>query len=646
MYLQIIINVAIHGFFYFNPRVMKKYILLLTLILIVGDVFSQDNILIPSVSSEGKWGAKNISNEVVVDFKYDKVSFYSFGYYLVEDNGKKGLIDSDGNLVLHVRYDAVRPIDSSRFIVHLNGKKGLFTKHDKEIIPIEFKTVLSRIGRNEIVVSKEAKYSLFSSSGEQLIPFEYDNISFYGDKYFLLRKGRKFAVSMANSLVTKSDFYDDVVRKEDFLFVRNNNKWGVLDKDLQIVIKPKYNDVKLIASDNFFLVQKGEKFALFNLEGDKISRYKFNSPIYNFDNNVCWYKEDGIWLRYDFASRISEDVGVSRIVDSLNGYIRVVRNNFVELVNRDEETLFSGKYQNIIPLNHNLFKVQYQRKWGVVNSYDEVLLDIKYEEIIFNTKRKESRTDNYRFDFEKKEEASVLYPETFTVKLDGKYGVYSLAGNELVPTDYQEVEVSVYNQLIRVKYKTGYNVYNREGTKLLENDYKVIDWNENQKYLTLNAGVDSVLAISDTLGNIIKLKGIDIFNWSLKQGKFFYNRDGFKGLLDVNLNKIIDFEYSKLYDLDERYFVGEANSNIYLFDINGENIFDGEIKSYEPIYVDNQTFFVVLSEKQYGVIDGSGTTIIPFEFSRIFFDKKHNLFRVEQNSKFKGYYNLTGEKFF
>lgn len=621
---------------------MKNISFLVSFILISMSLFAQESVLVPS-KNNNVWGAIDLEHNEVIPFSYNMVSFYSNGYYLVENNGKKGLYNSLGKQILQGVYDAIKPIGENRFQVFQNYKTGVVGLFDKVIIPIEFNTIISKKGKKDFIVVQGGKYAIFNSVGYNLTPFHFDNISFYGEKYFLYKKDGQFAVHKGAALLSDLEFYDDVVRQGKFFLVRDGSSWGTLDSNCELIIKVKNDAISLYGNDQFFKVKNNEGYAFFDLNGKRLTRYKFSNPVYYFDNNVLWYKVDD-WFRYDFVTKKNKPLSITRIIDVVKGYTRVVNNNFVELVDSGESTLFGGKYHDVIPLNSNLFKVQYMRKWGVVDIHGDQVINISYDRIHLNTIEVKSEISYDLFDDEHINEHRNIYPELFTISNNEKVGVYSAKGVEIVPIAFDELEVSVNNLMIRTKSKGRYNVYNRQGLRLFDENYKSIDWSENQKYFTLYT--DTTIAVSDTLGMITNLENVSSVKWSLKKGMFFDKQDGYYGLRNISSDTIIGYKYKNIYDLDEDYFVGVVDSGVYLFDANGEKLISNKIKSIEVVNKEEKLCFIVLKDDGFGVLNNKGEIIIPFEYSRITFDKGHNLFRVEKKSKIVGYISLDGNKYF
>lgn len=625
---------------------MKNITIFIFLLLVSESIYSQDNLLIPSKQSNQLWGAVDIDHNIVIPYKYTNISFYSYGYYLTELNGKKGLVDTAGKQILTTEYDVIIPLNESLFKVFVEGKIGVVDKSNNEILPIEFNTVFFKEDRNAFIISNNGKYSVYSIKGKKLTSSYFDNITFYGDRYFLFNKDNKFAVNKGVASIDELIFYDDIVRDGKMFLIRDDGNWGVLDSNCKRIIKTKYDAIELTENGKFLKVRKSNEYAFFSLEGERLTRFNFNDPIYFLGNNIFWTQIDNNWYKYDFSKREGEYLDFTRLIDTVQGYFRVVRNNTVELINKDEEVFFSGKYQDIIPLNNNLFKVQHNRKWGVLDLEGKIILDIYYDEINYNTVvKKENISDSIFNQIDEDEvEDEANYHETLTVRKNGKYGVYTVLGKEIVPAVCEEVEVSVNKLFIRANIKGKLNVYSRQGVKMFDDDYMFIDWDESQKQFTLKT--DSTIAVSDTLGNITKLKNVVTVKWSQKKGLFFDKQNGVNSLRNINSDTIISYEYKELYDLGKKHFVGVVDSGVYLFDSVGDKLIEYKIRSIEPVNKDNVISFVVLKDRGFGVLDSNGKTIIPFEYSRIWFDKKHKLFRVEKNSIFLGYISLEGDKYF
>ena len=623
---------------------MKKLLAILFFTLMFFSVKSQSVKLIPSVDASQRWGAVDTDNKVVIPFEYDKISFYSFDYLLVDKNGNKGLYDESGKEVLSPKYDAVKPLSKYLFQVTVNRKVGVLSKSGKVILSSIYTSIVYDESKSTFIVSKNNKRAIFNNKGNELTPFDFDNISFYGDNYYLFKLGNKFAVSENIKSLSELKFYDDVVKDGAIFHVRDNNKWGVLNSKCERIIKLKYESVKLSDDGKFILIKKNDKYAFADLEGDRITKFIFNDPLMFFDNNVCWAIVDQAWYRFDFETQKGDYLELTKVIDGINGYVRVIKNNYVELVDNNEVTLFNRKYQDIIPLNDTLFKVQFMRKWGVVNINDEVVIDLKFDQIDFNTLHEKVDYNDDRFKTEEDEIISDIYADLFTVAQNQKFGVYSITGNEIVPIAYNKVDANVYNLMIRVKNKEGYNVYSRQGVKLFENNYKSILWNENQKYFTLRT--DSTLMISDTLGNLTKFKNIEDIKWTLKPKLFFVTQNNKYGIVNINFDTIVKPKYKQLYDLGRAYFVGVVDSGVFLLGNDGVKLLNDELNSIERVESNSGSYLILSKQDKVGVIDEKGNQIIPFEYSRISFDKTHQLFRVESNSKFKGYFSVEGKKYF
>ena len=623
---------------------MKNFRIFIIIFFITGNTFSQQKYLIPQKSINGKWGAVDVNHKEIISFNYDNVSFYSFGLYLVDLNGKKGLYNSEGEQVLKANYDVVKPLSNKLFQVYVNGKTGVVDDRGNEILPIEFKTVLYRKGRNNFIVSKNSKYSIYNLRGQKQTLLYSGNISFYGDKYFLFQMKNRFAVSKNIQDISKLTFYDDIVKGEEYFLIRKKSKWGVLDKNCKRIIKPKYEGVNRGLGNKYYVVEKDGLFAFFNLKGKRVTSFEFNYPMYFFRGNIVWSKNNQGWYRYDLKTNKEQTLDFTKLIDTISGYTRVVRNNYVELIDENEDVFFRGKYHNVIPLNKTLFKVQFMRKWGVVNIEGDIVLDIIYDDIIFNSIPKKKDFSISRFAIEQPKNIEKTYLETFTTRLNGKEGLFSLEGKEIVPVFYNNIEASVYNRFFITNNNGKHNAYNREGVKIFENDFKSLTWNGYQKAFSIVT--DSSIAVSDAFGKIIQLKDVHNFRWSNKKGLFFNNNKNGEGVLNLKLDTLIDFKYNEVYDLNKELFVAVADSASYIINSKGIKILNSKIETIELIDAVGVNLLIIGKDNMLGVVDYDGQTIIPFAFSKIIFDEEHSLFKVYSKSEFIGYIGLLGEKYF
>ena len=177
----------------------------------------------------GKIGMIDVNYNVIIPFEYDRIE--SLGGYVPMKGNKKGYFD--GKLILDAKYDDV--------------EKCVFSDDSKE----SGKLVLAKL---------DGKFAAFDYSGNQVLPFEYDEIirtSAFSEKYLryieassvlILRKGIRFGLASIKGKLLLPLKYDSLEIKSysngvSHFYASLNGKYGVVDTNDDIVVDFVYDDL-------------------------------------------------------------------------------------------------------------------------------------------------------------------------------------------------------------------------------------------------------------------------------------------------------------------------------------------------------------------------------------------------------------------
>lgn len=127
------------------------------------------------------WGFASENNENYISCIYESVTeFFGVSYAnndlyvsIVKKDGKTGMITHIGKYKLECKYDAIEYIGSKFLTVQLDNKYGVYTIEGTEIIPIEYKQILST--ENFFLCQKDNLWYLISDKG-QMFDFEIKDI--------------------------------------------------------------------------------------------------------------------------------------------------------------------------------------------------------------------------------------------------------------------------------------------------------------------------------------------------------------------------------------------------------------------------------------------------------------------------------------
>ena len=205
--------------------------------------------------SVNKYGLADVQGRIIVDLKYDFITFFSEGYAGARDfENNAYLIDSIGNVKklpegyvpewTHYCWDGGLYTEGL-LCLHKEGKIGVLNQSGKEIVPFVYsEMVMAKNGwvklkkwnqdkheyeyvvvdKNEhvyicneennhspidnyLIIRKEGKEGLIDLNGKLVLSNEYDQINAYGGEYLTTKKGDKIQIfdKFLNSLFSIED---------------------------------------------------------------------------------------------------------------------------------------------------------------------------------------------------------------------------------------------------------------------------------------------------------------------------------------------------------------------------------------------------------------------------------------------------------
>jgi len=282
----------------------------------------------------------------------------------------------------------------------------------------------------------------------------------------------------------------------------------------------------------------------------------------------------------------------------------------------------SAQVIGVLPNDFKSVSIQkFNNKFQLVDSSDKILIS-DLDQII-----KDENSDRYK------------------IEKDGKWGLYSNVGKELIPIEFDNIE-RAYNWIWIVENNNMKGLYNINHGKLLPTIYTSF---------TFTYRFDSEIIVEkDNLYGIFNEKGKEILpivyeNISMENGLIKLIKNGKKTyLID---NKIVD------YCIESRFYVyGDypSDNRLYYVIQDGESkgILDDENKvTIKPVYEDiivnhtnsRETMIFVKKDGFWGIIDINGNILIPIEYQNIeYFNDEY--FIIEENN-LKRFYNLNDNQF-
>lgn len=299
----------------------------------------------------------------------DKKKVKSYSYYTVYENGKFGVINNEGETVINPEYTEIVLIpnkDVPIFICtyDLNDQDGtyktkvinqkneeIFKEYSKVEAIDNFDSKQNIWYEDDVLrVEKDGKYGLINFEGKEVLPCDYDQIT--------ALKG------VTNNLLVKKD-----------------GKVGLVNEKGQTIVNTEYKDIKTLKEgykNEYIIVNDNNQYGIISTTGTVIIEPKYEDVKYLNNSEMFAIKDAGVW----------------------------------KLINKDNQILIDGGYDNIIEAKGENVVVEKGGKYGVVTTKNEEKIPVEYEQI------------KYTF--------SIYY----IAKTGGKYGIINLNNEQVKDFNY------------------------------------------------------------------------------------------------------------------------------------------------------------------------------------------------------------------
>jgi hypothetical protein len=625
------------------------------------------------VSTEGMFGFEqdkkigymDKNGTIVVPAVYDydssvistgNIPIFQNGYAKVLQNKKCGLIDKTGKLLIPPEHEYLTPYTFfGNFVLltkTINGKKnyGVITVQNKILLPAEYEEI--RIDTGVLLVKQSGKWGLMDKNGKQLLPIEYNNLSYSPtDKLLLAEKGTQYGII-------------DMTGK--WLFEKV--------KTVFTLYAPRYGMVRCtVSGKNGFLDLKGNEVIVTRFEG----AYDFNSSgmaqVYKKKEGASYVYLYGyidkkgteiIPLKYETLGGISQGLIVAKDPETNRyGYLDktgkwVIQPVHLSAVGFDNfggawVKMTDDKYHYISKTGKDLGMVNengpYVTNFGADGYY--LYEDISYPYyVIDKTGKQLKRLDDVDV-FYLSHEGMTPYKS----KTNKKYGCFDLDGNKVIPDEYDGFSSFIdgicrVQKIVNGKTLTGYIDSKNKMVILLEytsgNDFRdgwaVVKKDSLFKFVDLNGNVKDPPRKYDELTGfrsgyaLGKVKGINN-----EPATFYYINKQLKEEFSVKYKEAYPFwDEVAIIKRDKEYEMMNKKGEVFRslgqvdymnFSVEGilavrENKKWGFINNrgdaivsprYDSCTVFSYGYAKVMKNKKWGIVDKAGNEIIETKYDNI-----------------------------
>lgn len=404
---------------------------------------------------------------------------------------------------------------------------------------------------------------------------------------------------------SKYDFEIVKVTQIDYHVLHDNNQYGVINRNGEIVVKPEYDIIQIPnpSKDIFICMHdyNGEKkeyqIDVLNSKGEKI--YQEYGDVQAIPTETTY---DGIPF---------EKMTLKYKKDGKYGLINI---NGVELTKPIYDDISAISYKE------GMLLVKQEDKCGVVNINGKIVIPVEYESIT---------ADNYYND-------ETLYKTTgFIVSKKSdegyRYGYIDYKGHVIIKTEYTQIdritEMQDDKNIYLVALKNGQAGLLKNKKVILNYEYEDINYNLYNDVFVIKR--NNKEGIADKNGDIKVQPEYE----NIVFGGIYINaeKDGKTILLDLNGNVLENQDIvTKMPTKDgKHYIVADENEMYDIINENGESIIENSYSYMEEL---DTNYFVVGNNNKNGIIDLSGKAVVDLKYNSIFQIDGTNLLQANISS--------------
>lgn len=261
------------------------------------------------VIRKGRYGCINEKGIEIVPPKYDSVYPFNKRVARIELNGKWGLLDIiAGKEIIPPQYERTYSFKEGFAAVRLNGKWGYIDIAGNDITPLKYEAALEFEKEGVAAIKLNGKWGYIDRTGKEIIPPKYTSTTFLKngkieallDDYIYIinaagkvlgrrptsefvKKVKKDAERVKNNFANPEYYYQargkyeyiDPYLRNGLILVRQNEKYGYIDKTGKEVIPPRFDGIGGAFHDRF-VIKLGEKYGLIDSSEKEIIPTKYD----------------------------------------------------------------------------------------------------------------------------------------------------------------------------------------------------------------------------------------------------------------------------------------------------------------------------------------------------------------------------------
>ncbi len=315
--------------------------------------------------ANGKVGLKSEDGKVLIPAKYEALG-WSAGEFSVLNNvtgyrheGRWGLISLSNHLITKAEFEEILPAEASLLIVRKKSSlslrivSGVISTSGKEVIPFQYDDIrLSSL--RAIVFTKlgnQYKYGLIDMENRMLIPQQFKNIKSIGSLRYAVENFESKIALYTESGKQITGFTIDSISpfKKNFAIIYQGLYQGLVDRDGSVKIEPKYREIKIKDDGSIFTRQPATW--LFLDGQNKLTQKVQADSVGGISKNLLKLSVAGTINLIDYNLKPISTMTISSLEKFSKGKAIFTVKNKYGLIRSDGSVIIEPKYTSLIEDN-------------------------------------------------------------------------------------------------------------------------------------------------------------------------------------------------------------------------------------------------------------------------------------------------------
>ncbi|KAA3650637.1 MAG: WG repeat-containing protein [Bacteroidetes bacterium] len=257
------------------------------------------------VKDSSKYGIINKHGDYVIENKFSWIEpFDELGRCKAKYDSLFGVLDANGGVVLPFIYGSIGSFNDSLILIAKDEKYGFANYNGEIVIPIEFDfnpnvLVYAQFNNGFAKYLLKEKIGVINTKAEKVVPAIFEDMDEYSDlTFFAVKKRGKWGYSDQNlRLAIPYKFQYAKTFKEDIGIVKEKEKWYFINKDGQPINQYKYDNILYLLS-NYYLVENENKKGLLNNQLEVVLPTKYEL-IEEYDSETLKLELEGEVMYFD-----------------------------------------------------------------------------------------------------------------------------------------------------------------------------------------------------------------------------------------------------------------------------------------------------------------------------------------------------------